>query len=77
MKNTLIKWLGGVTQAELDAATGDAFINAVRTDNRQSVDARCLRYFRALNKIADCETPSANGTVRRMARIAREAVRRG
>lgn len=27
-----------------------------------------------LNRIAACETPSANGTVRRMARIAREAL---
>jgi hypothetical protein len=27
----------------------------------------------ALRAIADCETPSANATVRRMARIAREA----
>jgi hypothetical protein len=27
-----------------------------------------------LNRIAACETPSSNGTVRRMARIAREAM---
>lgn len=27
-----------------------------------------------LNRIAACETPNANGTVRRMARIAREAL---
>lgn len=27
-----------------------------------------------LNRIAACETPNANGTVRRMARIAREAM---
>ena len=28
----------------------------------------------ALHKIADCETPGANATVKRMARIAREAL---
>ena len=28
-----------------------------------------------LNRIAACETPSANGTVRRMARIARDALK--
>lgn len=35
----------------------------------------CDRFKSALNAIAACETPSANGTVRRMANIAREALK--
>lgn len=77
MKNTLIKWLGGVTQAQLDAATGDAFVDAVRSDCRHLIAERCDRYAHALSLIEACETPSANGTVRRMARIAGEALHRG
>jgi len=43
-------------------------------DNRNGW-ANSDRFKSALNAIAACETPSANGTVRRMANIAREALK--
>lgn len=97
MKNTLIKWLGGYTIAEVRQfrATEDVTVNRLRNEHAAIVkrlsderDIALREYERtveaalvadqALREIAEAETPAANGTVRRMARIAREALdRRG
>lgn len=74
MKNTLIKLLGGVTRSDYKAAIGDAFVEAVRSDCRHIEHERRDRYRAALIQITECETPSANATVRRMARIAQASI---
>lgn len=48
---------------------------AVKTQADGWVEAD--RLLQALEKIADCETAGANGTVKRMAKIANEAMKGG
>lgn len=44
------------------------------TDAYQAADKEAARYKAALERIAAMETPGANGTVKKMARAAREAL---
>lgn len=74
MKNTLIKWLGGVTQADHEARMrGLERLLRISCERVKSRDKTIKRLTDSLERITACETPSANATVRRMARIAQEA----
>lgn len=68
-------WISGgaLTRAKHDAREGwaEAYKHMVDADVAHE---RSYGLRDALNRIAACETPNANGTVRRMARIAREAM---
>lgn len=75
MKNTLIKLLGGVTQADHDARMSALEHRLHIVKMRVSGRDRTIKYLiDSLAQIADCETPGSNATVRRMARIAAAAV---
>lgn len=86
LRERIADWIiGGVLANGLERANqaermwrSEAYDAMVRCDvaERQARDAMERSYdlqYR-LNRIAACETPKANGTVRRMARIAREAM---
>lgn len=61
----LLKWMiRGMIKTELEAAETRA----------EYWRDKAMRRGDALNEIILCETPSANGTVLRMVRIAREAL---
>lgn len=75
MKNTLIKWLGGVTKADHEAhMRGLETRLHIRRQRVKSRDRTIKRLTDSLSLIAACETPSANATVRRMAREAASSV---
>lgn len=65
MKNAIIRFLGGVPKQTLISISEDydRSLSRVRTD---LVDAHV-----ALGRIIECETPGANATVRKMAKIAK------
>jgi len=80
LRDRIADWISGgaLTRARHDAHQGWANGYRHRLDvdflsahaREQSHRAYTLQY--RLNRIAACETTNANGTVRRMARIARE-----
>lgn len=67
--------------AQKNAEAVENFANSIRgLENhlgykRNTLALRVVENHRALEKIAAQETPSANATVKRMARIAREALK--
>ena len=72
MKNFLIRALGGVTAEEHDHN-----LNKQREGFRRTIDAKdqlIERLENALLTIANGQTDGANATVRRLCRIAKEAV---
>ena len=82
MRERIADWItsGALTRARHDARQGwaDGYrhrIDAEWCRDQYKDKARMAHMLQErLNRIAACETPSANGTVRRMARIAREAL---
>lgn len=61
-----------------DWISGGNYFEALRLAGKMAVEMvakhnLAVKRGDALNSIAACETPSANATVRKMARIAREA----
>lgn len=67
MRDKIIRLLGGYTAEEFKA---DAVKHRMIT---HKLRGQRDRYRQALGQIAECETPKANATVRRMASIARQA----
>lgn len=74
LRERLADWISG---GALSRARGECVLisgDGVSYVTRESVLSDSAMLFEALSRIASCETPSANATVRRMARIAREAL---
>ncbi len=71
LRERIADWISGgaLRRAWLDAARHEAGDML-----RGFAEARADLLQERLNRIAACETPGANSTVRRMAKIAREAV---
>jgi len=82
LRERIADWISGgaLTRARIaeKAWRSEAYDCMVKTTfaEAQARDQSRRAYIRQeqLNRIAACETPSSNGTVRRMARIAREAL---
>jgi hypothetical protein len=63
-------------QAELEKAhSSSRFVTDMALKSYDLYDAKISVLHVALKEIAACETPGANATVKRMARIAREALK--
>ena len=69
LRHKLADWLSGGALTEAEAA--------IAAWKRESNDGWTVAICRlaALQSIISCENPGANATVRRMARIAREAIK--
>lgn len=72
-------WISGgaLTRAERERIDALVTINRMARNQEAQWDAERAVWHRmrhAIRSIAACETPGANATVRRMARIAREAL---
>lgn len=76
IRERIADWISGgeLTRAKHDAREGWAEAYKHMCSAEIADDKKFLMRH-ALNRIAACETPNANGTVRRMARIAREAIK--
>ena len=69
LRHKLADWISGGALTEADAA-----IDAWKRESNDGWTAAICRLV-ALQSIIACETPGANGTVKRMARIARGALK--
>lgn len=82
LRERIADWISGgaVTRAKHDAREGwaEAYKHMVKFKfseaQAREQSHRAYLMQERLNRIAACETPSASSTVRRMARIAREAM---